>query len=325
MSRFLPLLLLALGLTTAACDSNEEADPEDFIGLWNVDETSSRVLATVSEAQQIIDQTRPGQGGIQVAGAETGTLRYLGYSSGSDDEQSLWISSYDFRGDEPPYPWLGLYLSSTGNAELTVEEADDYRSYALTTGETIYTFTDNVLTVQNATLTDGTSSVTVSGSLTFATRSLPANQETEIDVYTESDEDDFRLEFAENGILRTHDDDGSETGTWEIVGDQLRLEFDDEDSVLVSYQIDGNTLSMSYIEDGCDEEEDGDGCLRYYEQTYGFEAETLTRLRYEENITLTRATGSVRPSAGTQARSGRSDHADARLWTARPAQPAPQR
>ncbi|MEP0547421.1 MAG: hypothetical protein ABJF88_10855 [Rhodothermales bacterium] len=309
------LLAFSLSLTLVACDSNDEDDVDALVGRWNVNEEASRTLITVSQAQQVIDRSQPGQGGIQVTGDLSGTLRYFGYAYRDGDDLAFYVGSHNYQNFDAPYPQFELFLDSNSLSLRYYTSEDDSGQTYFSNAASSYSFSNNVLTVNDVTLTNGSEEVTVDGSLTFATRSVPANQETEIDSYRDAEED-FQLEFEADGDLLIRDDDGTERGTWEKVGDRLRLTFDDDDddTILVSYDIDGNTLSMSFTDDDCEGEAE---CLDYVEQEYLLEEGSLTRVRYEESISLTRASSNrAVPSDGASARG---DRPSARPWPARPA------
>lgn len=325
MNRYLPsraLLVLGLGLTLVACDSSEEQDAEAIVGRWNFGTATERTLVTVNEAQQVIDRTQPGQGSLQATGDVTTAFRYLDYSYRDGDREGFYLSSYDRRTAAPSYPYYELSLSNEGSVQLYVVEDEDGSGASYSSFESSgYTRSGNVLTVDGVTLTNGAGgAVMIDGTLTFATRSVPANQETEIDreTYDDDYEDDFQLEFEEDGTYRFSDDNDSEGGTWEVVGDgRLRLtsDEDEDDATVVSYQIAGSTLSLTADFDECDG--DDEECLRFYEGDYLLEEGSLTRIRYEERLTLTRASSnSAVPNDGASARG---DRPSTRPWSARPA------
>ena len=177
----------------------------------------------------------------------------------------------------------GIGTSRNSNTDQTFE------------GSINYIFNGTTLTITESILTNprnDAETVTVSGSLSFATENIPANTQTFIQApniwMTYYYSGPYTTEFLNDGsIIRSIPSaQGSieENGTWSLNNDILTIDINNGNNTstdIYNVNIDGSTLIMKESFDICSDENDSIGCLNEYEQLFGIEAGSLSDLGVE--------------------------------------------
>ena len=315
-----PAALLALLLALAACDSGGPAD--EVVGTWALATFTNREVMVVSTTQTVIDLTVQPTGAVTVAGSEAASLSTLNWAGRYGGGLEFSVASFD--GNTSPYPERRHFLNVTDNdayrsVRLIAGDDQTYVEYALPEGDpapfvregSTYRFTGGSLVATDS--SDRTA--TLSGALTFGSRTLTAGQRETLSEYRYDTDPSYRVtyEFTSGGALRIRETQGNRTvervGTWERTGDRLRLSMPTEvpgvtETLTYTVARDGGALLL-VDEMGaypCDAD-----CRRYTEQSYGLQPGTLRSYASEAEIRF----APVAPRA------------DARAEGAAPARPAP--
>ena len=301
MTHFSPrvgALVLAV-LSLSACDSGGAeggSTPSALVGSWSLQSTTTETFATLSEAQTVVDRSRPTTGTIAFSGAETGTFRFL---NGQPENGSAILATYDARQPVTRQDVYELRLNSygsSGDARLVGIKADGtYVEYVLYSSPTApFTYADGRLTLASIVLQDvynDTRRVTVSaGTMAFQATSVAAGQKTRVrsstlpfdmDPYTGfsalryilEDGGGYRAErdFYPNRTL-------SVAGTWAADGNRLRLSVTQDgmtETEAFTYALESGQLQLGVSADPC---RANASCRFSYEQELGIRPGTLSQV-----------------------------------------------
>jgi len=188
----LPLLLLVSACDVAAPETPEVPDePAAFVGAWDVASVASETYITSRVSQSVPDFSAVGAGGIEIAGAADGRLRYvlyvhrggaygsIGYEavalSADRAEATESVGTILFNAEESPNGSQASVNLNTGDPQQ-----DDF-SGAFPAGTRAFSFGAGRLTVPDITLRAGDGSgreLRVGGALTFPLVPLQAGVET---------------------------------------------------------------------------------------------------------------------------------------------------
>lgn len=236
--------LSLLVVSFIGCDTEEPTSA--LVGTWSVDSYVFREIGRASESQVIIDLDRPPEGGFVISGAESVTLGYvLSFSFSPSSGGSMRFTNYDPSQARPDdYYLLEVERRNRANGPL---ESLDFNHIVSGRSNSYFSFTqpppalftavDAAITI-NAKLPNQstpTDSVHITGTLTLGNRTLRVGED---DLISENIQRPgisitgirFALPpqymFSGDGSLRIvtpgqRGTDLVETGTWELIGDQL--------------------------------------------------------------------------------------------------------
>ncbi|HEX8385912.1 MAG TPA: hypothetical protein VF576_06995, partial [Rubricoccaceae bacterium] len=223
-------------------------------------------------------------------GAQTGTFRYFLGPTAAPETGALvreGTSLVDganrylaFNGTDPTQ----IYLS------VTTEDRQQTFRHELGPAPDEYTLTDTYLEVRPVELVDAFTDelVTVSGRLTFARASLPANRETALSPATFGAEGVTvrRVTFGPSGAYTQVDESRggpfTTTGTWTGLGDgRVRVVLPGNDAQTYRYVVDGSALTLFEDRYVC-----STGCDSQGQRDYGLLAGTTVRVRTEHRVTF---------------------------------------
>jgi hypothetical protein len=287
------VLLLTAGFL-AACDSADPiADSHPLVGTWVETGSEQAMLATSDRQQQIVDDSQPASGSLDITGDAAGTLRYADVYTNSDGREGVTVFSIDPY--QHPFPASYAFVSLSADATwLTVWEDGTYKQYGLEHygGPAAYMLHDGQLTVATVPLPtgDGTTA-TVSGALGLPMRTLEAGVEMEVERHhhaAEAGDVLLRFVFEPDGGFRAEyegDPDASPAaGSWEALdGQRVRLTYTAEGEPVVvdyDYRVTGGELYLALTRDVCADISNPE-CLRNYEREFGMAPNTLMRVRQE--------------------------------------------
>jgi hypothetical protein len=297
MPRF-PARLAAAALSLlafSACDTGGTdepgGNPDDLVGSWSLQETTTETFLTVNEAQQFVDRAGPQTGSVALTGAVTGALRHI-VQVPDDYYGDAILASHDPYGTTQPDTRYELRMSQSGQVMLTVQGANgNYSQYYFSGATPAFTYADGRLTVRAITLQDyygGATRVTVAaGSVSFSTVQFVANQRTRVRSTTVPFEGDpyggldLRYVLEEDGDYRAERDfypnvTQSVAGTWAAEGDRLRLSITEEgvtETQTFRYAVEADRLQLSVTSDVC---RTIAYCLTSAEQNFGLRPGSLT-------------------------------------------------
>lgn len=304
MSRLSLLLLVALPLV-AGCDS---ADPgDDLVGTWALTSVASDLRVTSRTTQSVPNVAAQPTGALSVSGVAAAQLGYVDYLYGSSDGYvQLQIASADSRmGSETVSQFFLSDSPSQSSAQYFDAQTGGYFS-SFSEGPSSLTRNGNRFALAAVSLSDGSGTITVQGSLTFPEIRLAANATTAIPQpsFDELGDDAITFTFQKDGtfVLTTTEGNRAEaqSGTWEVTtDDQVRIGIRDgsiTEFVTFKYAVDGRALRLeaSGIDgiSSCSDE-----CLREIEGNLFADTGTLTAAesvsRYELRSSAGQATARV--------------------------------
>jgi len=226
------------------CDTEEPVNA--LVGTWSVDAYTFREMGRASETQVIVDLDLPSTGSFEVSGATATTLGYVGsFNPGNAESRQMRFTSYDPSGPVPDDRYsLELTQQPRDNGLLQrvvlTHSVSGFTSTYFTFSESPpYPFSQVDVTISiDANLPRSLSQseiATVQGTLTLGNRTLRAGEDdllsenirqTGVGIGGSQFAFPARYTFSDDGALRivTTGRSGSdlvETGTWELIGDQL--------------------------------------------------------------------------------------------------------
>ena len=213
-------VLGVLALALSGCDLVGADEP--VAGSWTLTSTAYQEVATVNQAQTVLDSGGESRSTVSVMGDAAGRLEVVDTALPNDGGLDVSLLSYDpsrpmpdrglslFFQDRPLF--RSVRLQSLGNGSTAYVSGDDASDAVARSG---WTFT-----FQNLVLVNGERRVTVSGDLEFATTVLEDATAPPPDVVTVYSSD-------ADGSFVTRQAWGFETversGTWTLEGDRLVL------------------------------------------------------------------------------------------------------
>ena len=274
-------------------------------GSWQRTGGTGQIYLTTSSPQKANDFYSECNGSITISGAVTGSMTYMIAMSymGSD----FIIVTNQPTDDMSSYPVYQLTIMKEGSQseiELTAETTDqqDY-TFTATTLNYSYNSASRTLTISSGTLTgEGGATVTLNGSLTYNTVSIPANIETKI-VDMPADDYSVIIEFDSSGVYREIEPGWPDTtyGTWWVEGTDIVIVKDDygtPETTKVQVRVTGSTLTITSVGHAEDFIDVGSGNpLTIYELMFGLETGSLTDIRVVETTTYTRVQATVKAKA----------------------------
>ena len=283
--KYLLFIMLIFSFVLVSCKKTvTEPKESSIVGKWQISGLANKWIVTTT-SDQLVKIPYSGNGQITSFGS---------YNSVFNGLILLSLDPFVIAAVELEYGMLltdaividgvtGIGVTSNSNTDQTFE------------GNVNYVFNGTTLTITESILTNpqnAAETVTVSGSLSFATENVPANTQTFIQApniwMTYYYSGPYTTEFLDDGSLirSTPNVQGSadENGTWSINDNNLTVNIIDGNSTSTetyNYSLDGNTLILADTFDICSEEDDSENCLNEYEQLFGIETESLTELGVE--------------------------------------------
>lgn len=258
-----------LSLLLAACDSSS---PEDaLVGTWTLTSLSTDTQVTSRTTQTIVNRSAPPSGAIAVTGATTASLGMVANLS-ADDDGNVNLAVESTVPGVPGHVQLVLSeFASESQANLIDADAGlGYVAY-FTPRRSLVSRNGGRFTVASVTMSTGTVTASASGTLTYPEVALTPGTPTRAErVDVPLDGTTIRFTFEEDGTFRATTlspaDDQDATGTWELVGGDLRISVTEgsvTETITFRYTLQGNTLEIEAADVGefsCTGE-----CLRSYE------------------------------------------------------------
>ena len=265
MRTLLPLLAL---LSLAACDSG---GPDDaLVGTWTLTHVRADVQATSRTAQTVPDRSATPSGSLSVTGATTASLgTVVNLFSDPDGGVNLAIESSDIGSAGYVQLVIQELVTESQASLLDADAGLSYNAY-FTPRRTLIARTGGRFTVAPVEVTTGNETATVSGAIRYPDLALVAGQPTVLQRNEGAPDETIRFVFGDDGTFRATmfslGDDESVSGTWERVGDNVRVTVTDSvQTEVVTFRatVTGTTLELEAADlDGfsCIDE-----CLRFYE------------------------------------------------------------
>ena len=283
--KYIMIIILIFSFALFSCKKTiTEPDDSTIVGKWQISGLANKWIITTT-SDQLVKKPYSGDGQITSFGA---------YNSVFNGLMLLSSDPFVIAAVELDYGMVltdaividgatGIGTTSNSNTNQTFKGVVKY----IFNGTTLI-ITESVLTnPQNATET-----VTVNGSLSFATENVPANTQTLVNapdiwmLYYYSGP--YTTEFLDNGsVVRSNSSaQGSveENGTWSLNNDILTIDINSGNNTstdIYNVNIDGNTLVIKESFDICSGEENTVECLNEYEQLFGIDAGSLSELGVE--------------------------------------------
>ena len=287
-SKYLLIIMLIFSFALVSCKKTiTEPKESSIVGSWQLYAAANNwVMTTTSD--QLVKKPYSGDGQISSFGAYNSVFNgLLLLSSDPFIIAAVELEYGMFSTDAIVIDGTtGVGKVSNSNTDQTFEGIVNY-----TFDGTTLTITESILTnPQNAAET-----VTVSGSLSFVTASVPANTQTYVQVpgvwmfyyhfyYNGTVTTEF---FDDNSTIRTRyigQTPVDENGTWSVNDNILTLIITDGDNTyteIYDYNLDNNTLMLSETFNICSGEEDSENCLNEYEHLFIIDIGSLTELEVE--------------------------------------------
>ena len=305
MFKIIPVVLILLfaiscDLFSELFESDDPKGSGSIIGSWlESDATISLVLTTNSNqtANNFLNST----GEIAVTGdvaAKLPLMLEIPPEDADDGHLLIVTATAGVLGfSDTSYILLLDGSGNTSDAMLTVNDTIDF-SATFMSDQANYTFGSGTLTVNNSTLQDNDlqMSVNISGTIASQQVNINANSATTLSfdashfyefgsTVTTFNEDSTFVSSEDTGI-------GDDTGTWDIVGDTLKIttqqEVDDpvnggttfvDTTWAFNYVNNGNEIILSQTIPVCDLEDDDMTCAEMYESIellFGLDAGSIT-------------------------------------------------
>ena len=232
-----------------------------IIGNWLESNAVVNLRLTTKSAQtakNFLNST----GEIAVTGDYNKKLKMLIYITG-EDPTDLGIIVTDGIGllGVTDTSYIGLLSEgegSEGEGNLIIGANDDTEFQDDLSGDVIYTFNEITLNVSNSTLQseDTNLSVNLNGSITLEEVNIPGNTPTMLNSNASNfyEFGNTTTTFNEDSTFISSEDTGfgNDTGTWEIIGDTLKITTEQEvdDPISDETTFVDTTLSFNYVNYG---------------------------------------------------------------------------
>lgn len=254
------LIILSFLLLSISCDDSPTGYPVvgTITGDWLESKAVVSLILTTNSAQtakNFLNST----GEIAVTGDYNSKLKLMFYTNYEDDENFLLaLDGVGFQSDTTIQ--IGLNISNPAeNGEMIVGVSDDSEYEDELEGPVNFTFDNVTLNINNSAMqsNDTGLNVNLNGSISVDQVSIPANSPTFIN-FNASHFYDFGntvTTFNEDSTFQSSEDEENDpTGTWEVVGDTLKLttkqEVEVEDDEFGGSANIDTTLSFGYVNNG---------------------------------------------------------------------------
>ncbi len=283
-------VMLIVTITLISCKKDSTTGPAGgaIVGTWNVvDAVVGWLLTTNSNqtATNIFDVT----GQVSITGAHSATLDFMFMDNSTDPPLFILANITDANNN------FALYLDgTTGEGTL-------YANTQTFFGNVIFTYNNGTLTITQSTITDVTSTatVTISGTLSFKQTTIPANTPTQIQFPDAFDDGGgfglTTVEFRSDGTATVTDvyEGGTDTENWTYTTSDNQLTVTDEFGEIMTfeYSISGNTMTWiaDDFDDYCGDYNSQADCFAETELLFNLTPGSLTAASIQVEIILNQA------------------------------------
>ena len=294
------LITLFISLALLSCEKETSIDQE-IIGTWYMPQTLNRItsgrsihevanhslnawnysmMITTNSNQNLIDRMSDPEGSINISGFLNDEIKFMqGWYDNYSGESSLYLTNYSWNMfEEIEGPIISVNMNNYAN--MNEWGWDDYLNIYFRDGnyleikqEINYTFDGKSLNIPKQTLNQSDTSITLDGTLNYATINIPSNTPTEIFSQNEDTSWDYG-----NWIIKIEEEGRwVETYTWEEPNDSSGWKHLYTDSTVAEWRLEQDTIYVTYsYDDIWVESNDGPGVGQgkwLYEIAYTFETQ----------------------------------------------------
>jgi len=279
--KYLLIIKLMFSFAMVSCKKDSTTAPviEPIVGIWNVASAIGGWLLTTNSNQEAIDFFDT-SGQINISGSHIGTMNFMAIDNDTDPPSFM---VFDLLDGNLNYV---LFLDGTTGEGMLIANVDS-QTY---NGNVTFTYDGTTLTITQSTIQNvaNTTTVTISGSLSYYKTNIPANTPTLIpwpDFDDGGDGVGFSIiDFKSDGTatVTTGDPGGTDTESWTYTQDGNQVTVTDEDDEMMTFDItfDGTimTWSSDVIEDPCDGSANQAECFAAWEEDFNLEEGSLTNI-----------------------------------------------